>query len=75
MDTQKMEKRKTSSLNYSLSNSLAQKAKIEMLETGEVKTICPKCKEKVEVTITGMYGERVKMRCSCGFVSCIEYGI
>ncbi len=58
-----------------LSDKLAQKAKMEMIETGEVKTICPICKEKIKVKITGRYGERVKIRCSCGFVACAEYGI
>jgi len=58
-----------------LSKKLAQKAKMEMMETGAAKTICPKCKEIIKVKITGRYGERVWIRCSCGFVKCAEYGI
>lgn len=58
-----------------LSDKLAQKAKHEMEETGAVKTVCPKCGKHPVVKITGRYGERVIVRCECGFVSCQEYGI
>ena len=58
-----------------LSDKLAQKAKHEMEETGAVKTVCPKCGKHPVVKITGRYGERVIVRCECGFVSCQEYGL
>ena len=58
-----------------LSNTLEQQAKMEMIETGEVKVVCPKCQTKPVVTITGLYGERVRVRCKCGFLACTEYGL
>ncbi len=64
-----------SSRDRLLSDTLEQQAKMEMIETGKVKVICPKCQTKPEVTITGLYGERVKIRCKCGFLACTEYGI
>ncbi len=58
-----------------LSNTLAQQAKMEMLETGVVKTKCPKCGSVATVQIVGLYGETVYIRCECGFLSCTEHGI
>ena len=75
MDTQKIEKNETLLQESDLSDLLAQNAKMEMLETGKVKTICPKCKTKARVTIKGLYGETVYIRCDCGFLSCTEHGI
>lgn len=75
MVTQEVIMSEASLQEYKLSNTLAQKAKREMIETGEVKTICPKCKTKARVTIKGLYGETVYIRCDCGFLSCTEHGI
>ncbi len=53
-------------------HELSQKAKMEMINTGTVKTICPRCKSKARVTIMGLYGESVRIDCDCGFLAEIE---
>lgn len=70
-----MEKQKNISQNPSLSNMLVRKAIQEMRSTGKVTTICPKCGKTPNVAITGMYGQRVRVRCECGYLSCLELGI
>ena len=54
---------------------LEQQAKCEMIETGTVKTRCPKCGDIPIVKIEGLYGETVSVRCKCGFLYCVERGI
>ena len=73
MDTQKM--KSISFQKSSQSGLLAQKAKNEMLRTGKVTTTCPKCQNIPKVSIQGMYGERIMVRCKCGYISTMELGI
>lgn len=47
------------------SNQLASKARIELLELGEVKTDCPKCRHKIEI----VYEEnRISITCPCHYI-------
>ena len=55
-----------------LSDMLEQKAKNEMLETGQVTVICPKCQHHPKVIIQGKYLERIFVRCKCGFSQCLN---
>ncbi|MBQ9698799.1 MAG: hypothetical protein IJV46_09680 [Acidaminococcaceae bacterium] len=58
-----------------LSDKLVRKAIQEKRSTGKVTTVCPKCGKVPTVAITGMYGQRVRVRCECGYLSCMELGI
>lgn len=58
-----------------LSNMLTQEAAEEMLETGKVTVICPKCQKHPQVVIQGKYQNRILVRCKCGFLRMAEYGI
>lgn len=51
--------------------SLANQARREWLETGEVKVICPKCHEHPEITMTSR-GERTTISCKCRYISNCE---
>ena len=60
---------------YKEGKELAIKARDEMIETGKVTVICPKCHEVPMTKVEGRFYEHVTIRCSCGFISLIERGI
>ncbi len=57
-----------------VSHELSQKAKMEMINTGTVKTICPMCQSRARVKIMRTPGS-VRIDCDCGFLAEIEKGI
>lgn len=72
MDT---EKQKKFSQDQSLSSMLEKEAISQMRRDGIVSVHCPRCGTVPKVEITGMYKQRVRVRCECGFLSCTELGI
>lgn len=60
MDTQK--EKKTFPTASRESSMLAHQARLEQLKNGYVTTICPKCHEHPEITMTSK-GERTFIRC------------
>jgi hypothetical protein len=50
---------------------LAKQARLEYLRTGQIITICPKCHEHPEITMTPR-GERTIISCPCRYVNNIE---
>lgn len=65
MDIQKHHEILRQSLH--LSSLLAQQARMEQELRGEVNTVCPKCRERLTITMTTK-GERTIVRCKCGYV-------
>lgn len=65
MDTQK--EKKTFPTASRESSMLAHQARLEQLKNGYVTTICPKCHEHPEITMTSK-GERTFIRCPCGYI-------
>lgn len=59
--------RDTSKTPLSQSSMLAHQARLEQLKNGYVTTICPKCHEHPEITMTSK-GERTIIRCPCGYI-------
>lgn len=57
------------------SRSLANQAKKQMYEFGQVDVRCPKCKTIPKVIIQGKYQERVFVRCQYGYIIDGELGI
>jgi RNase P subunit RPR2 len=54
---------------------LACKARDEMIETGNVTVVCPKCGTIPKVNIDGVFHERIMVKCKCGYIKTIELGI
>lgn len=67
-----------------LKNTLQDRSKSDLLElqairetrmNGKTTVRCPNCGQVPIVKITGMYGQRVRVRCDCGYLSRLELGI
>lgn len=60
---------------YQEGKELAIKARDEMIETGKVTVVCPKCHKIPLTKVEGRFHEYVSIHCSCGYISLIERGI
>ncbi|MBR0236026.1 MAG: hypothetical protein IJQ37_06185 [Clostridia bacterium] len=56
------------------SSALANKALGEMMNTGKVSTICPKCLSAPTVTLTE-HGQRTVIVCKCRYIYSIEINL